>query len=144
MKREAGLEPAAHLTCVGATCGDVDAVARDWWDAGIRHVVALRGDAPAGTGAYVPHRGGYATAAELTAGLRRIGDFEIPVGAYPESHPDSGSPEADLDNLKRKLDAGPSRAITQYFFDASTRSEEHTYELQSLMRISYAVFCLKK
>jgi len=120
IKRETGLEPAAHLTCVGATRGEVDDVARGWWEAGIRHVVALRGDAPAGSGGYTPHAGGYANAAELTAGLRRIGDFEISVGAYPESHPDSASPEADLDNLKRKLDAGASRAITQYFFDPAT------------------------
>ena len=120
IKRETGLEPAAHLTCVGATCGAVDDVARGWWDAGIRHVVALRGDSPAGTGPYAPHPGGYANAAELTAGLRRVGDFEISVGAYPESHPDSASAEADLDNLKRKLDAGATRAITQYFFDAAT------------------------
>ncbi len=119
IKRETGLEPAAHLTCVGATCEEVDAVARGWWDAGIWHVVALRGDAPAGSGGYRPHPGGYANAAELTAGLRRIGNFEISVGAYPESHPDSASAEADLDNLKRKLDAGATRAITQYFFDAS-------------------------
>jgi methylenetetrahydrofolate reductase (NADPH) len=120
IKRESGLEPAAHLTCVGATRAEVDEVARGWWDAGIRHVVALRGDPPAGSGGYAPHPGGYANAAELTAGLRRAGDFEISVGAYPESHPDSASPEADLDNLKRKLDAGATRAITQYFFDADT------------------------
>ena len=120
IKRETGLEPAAHLTCVGATRDAVDEVARGWWDAGIRHVVALRGDTPAGTGAYAPHPSGYANAAELTAGLRRVGDFEISVGAYPESHPDSASPEADLDNLKRKLDAGATRAITQFFFDAAT------------------------
>lgn len=120
IKRESGLEPAAHLTCVGATRDEVDEVARGWWEAGIRHVVALRGDAPAGTGKYQPHPGGYANAAELTAGLRRIGDFEISVGAYPESHPDSATPEADLDNLKRKLDAGANRAITQFFFDAET------------------------
>ncbi|EDP64192.1 methylenetetrahydrofolate reductase [alpha proteobacterium BAL199] len=120
IKRETGLEPAAHLTCVGATCDEVDEVARGWWDAGIRHVVALRGDAPAGSGGYKPHDGGYANGAELTAGLRRIGDFEISVGAYPESHPDSASAEADLDNLKRKLDAGANRAITQYFFEADT------------------------
>ncbi len=120
IKRETGLEPAAHLTCVGATRDAVDEVARGWWNAGIRHVVALRGDSPAGSGPYAPHPSGYANAAELTAGLRRVGDFEISVGAYPESHPDSASPEADLDNLKRKLDAGATRAITQYFFDAST------------------------
>jgi methylenetetrahydrofolate reductase (NADPH) len=120
IKRESGLEPAAHLTCVGAGRDEVDAVSRGWWDAGIRHVVALRGDAPAGTGKYRPHPGGYANAAELTAGLRKVGDFEISVGAYPESHPDSPSPAADLDNLKRKLDAGATRAITQFFFEAET------------------------
>ncbi|GHD62556.1 methylenetetrahydrofolate reductase [Thalassobaculum fulvum] len=120
IKRESGLEPAAHLTCVGAARDEVDAVSRGWWDAGIRHVVALRGDAPAGTGKYRPHPGGYANAAELTAGLRKVGDFEISVGAYPESHPDSPSPAADLDNLKRKLDAGATRAITQFFFEAET------------------------
>jgi methylenetetrahydrofolate reductase (NADPH) len=120
IKRESGLEPAAHLTCVGAARDEVDAVSRGWWDAGIRHVVALRGDAPAGTGKYRPHPGGYANAAELTAGLRKVGDFEISVGAYPESHPDSPSPAADLDNLKRKLDAGATRAITQFFFEADT------------------------
>lgn len=120
IKRESGLEPAAHLTCVGATRAEVDEVARSWWGAGIRHVVALRGDAPAGSGGYRPHPGGYANGAELTAGLRRVGEFEISVGAYPESHPDSPSPEADLDNLKCKLDAGATRAITQYFFDADT------------------------
>lgn len=120
IKHDTGLEPAAHLTCVGATREEVDAVARSWWDAGIRHVVALRGDPPAGSGKYTPHAGGYANAAELTAGLRRVGDFEISVGAYPESHPDSANAEADLDNLKRKLDAGASRAITQFFFEADT------------------------
>ncbi len=120
IKRETGLEPAAHLTCVGATRDAVDELARGWWHSGIRHVVALRGDSPAGTGPYAPHPSGYANAAELTAGLRRVGDFEISVGAYPESHPDSASPESDLDNLKRKLDAGATRAITQYFFDAAT------------------------
>src|SRR3546814_18247540 len=113
MKREAGLEPAAHLTCVGATCGDVDAVARDWWDAGIRHVVALRGDAPAGTRAYVPHRGGYAHAAELTAGLRRIGDFYISVGASPESPPTPGSPAAPLNKPNPKLAPRAHRENTQ-------------------------------
>lgn len=120
IKRESGLEPAAHLTCVGATRDEVDEVARGWWGAGIRHVVALRGDPPAGSGQYEAHPGGYANAAELTAGLRNVGAFEISVGAYPESHPDSASPEADLDNLKRKLDAGATRAITQFFFEAGT------------------------
>jgi methylenetetrahydrofolate reductase (NADPH) len=114
--RETTLTPAAHLTCIGASRDDVDEVARRYWEAGVRHVVALRGDAPGG-GAYVPHPDGYAYAADLVAGLRRIADFEVSVAAYPETHPAAASPEADLDNLKRKLDAGASRAITQYFFD---------------------------
>jgi methylenetetrahydrofolate reductase (NADPH) len=117
--RETDLVPAAHLTCVGATREEVDAVARDYWNAGVRHIVALRGDAPAGT-AYEPHPDGYAYAADLVAGLRQIGDFEISVAAYPETHPAARSPGDDLDNLKRKLDAGASRAITQYFFDTAT------------------------
>lgn len=117
---EAGLTPAAHLTCVGATRDEVDATARGWWDAGIRHIVALRGDPPAGEQHYAPHPGGYANAAALVAGLRRIADFEISVGAYPEGHPDSPSRAADLENLKRKIDAGATRAITQYFFEAET------------------------
>ena len=114
--RETTLTPAAHLTCVGASRGDVNEVACRYWEAGVRHVVALRGDAPGG-GAYVPHPDGYAYAADLVAGLRRIADFEVSVAAYPETHPAAASPEADLDNLKRKLDAGADRAITQYFFD---------------------------
>ena len=115
---ETTLTPAAHLTCVGASRGEVDDVARQYWDAGIRHIVALRGDAPPGT-EYQPHPQGYAYAADLVAGLKRIADFEISVGAYPETHPTATSPEADLDNLKRKLDAGAARAITQYFFDGT-------------------------
>ena len=113
---ETSLTPAAHLTCVGATRDEVDAVARQYWDAGVRHIVALRGDPPPGTD-YAPHPGGYAFAADLVAGLKRVADFEISVAAYPETHPAATSPEADLDNLKRKLDAGANRAITQYFFD---------------------------
>jgi methylenetetrahydrofolate reductase (NADPH) len=113
---ETSLTPAAHLTCVGAECGAVDDVARAYWHAGVRHIVALRGDVPGG-GAYVPHRQGYAYAADLVAGLRRVADFEISVAAYPEIHPAAASVDADLDNLKRKLDAGATRAITQYFFD---------------------------
>ena len=113
---ETGLTPAAHLTCVAATRDEVDEVARRYWDAGVRHIVALRGDAPTG-GAYEPHPGGYAYAADLVAGLKRIGDFDISVAAYPETHPTALSADADLDNLKRKLDAGATRAITQYFFD---------------------------
>jgi methylenetetrahydrofolate reductase (NADPH) len=115
--RETSLTPAAHLTCVGAECGAIDDVARQYWDAGVRHIVALRGDVPGG-GAYVPHPAGYAYASDLVAGLKRIGDFEITVAAYPETHPTAASPEADLDNLKAKLDAGATRAITNYFFDA--------------------------
>jgi methylenetetrahydrofolate reductase (NADPH) len=115
--RETTLMPAAHLTCVGAASGAVDDVARSYWDAGVRHIVALRGDVPGG-GAYAPHPGGYAYASDLVAGLKRVGDFEISVAAYPETHPDSTSAAADLDNLKRKLDAGATRAITNYFFDA--------------------------
>jgi methylenetetrahydrofolate reductase (NADPH) len=116
---ETGLPAAAHLTCVGATSEAVDEVARQYWAAGIRHIVALRGDMPGG-GAYQPYPGGYPYAAELVAGLRRIADFEISVAAYPETHPAALSPAADLDNLKRKLDAGATRAITQYFFDTDT------------------------
>nr|WP_246522896.1 methylenetetrahydrofolate reductase [NAD(P)H] [Neoroseomonas eburnea] len=119
LARETDLVPAAHLTCVGATRGEVDEVARGYWDAGVRHIVALRGDPPPGT-EYAPHPGGYAFASDLVAGLRRIGDFEISVAAYPETHPAAPSPECDLDNLKRKLDAGATRAITQYFFDTAT------------------------
>lgn len=114
--KETSLTPAAHLTCVGATREEVDEVARRYWDAGVKHIVALRGDAPNGE-AYVPHPGGYAFAADLVAGLKRVADFEITVAAYPETHPQAISPEADLDNLKRKLDAGATRAITQVFFD---------------------------
>jgi methylenetetrahydrofolate reductase (NADPH) len=117
--RETRLTPAAHLTCVGATRADVDAVAHTYWRAGVRHVVALRGDVPGG-GAYVPHPGGYAYATDLVAGLRRVADFEISVAAYPDVHPAAASPGADLDNLKRKLDAGATRAITNFFFDAET------------------------
>ena len=114
--RETALTPAAHLTCVGAAAGEVDDVARQYWDAGVRHIVALRGDAPPGE-EYQPHPQGYAYAADLVAGLKRVADFEISVAAYPETHPTAVSPGHDLDNLKRKLDAGATRAITQYFFD---------------------------
>jgi len=114
--QETGLVPAAHLTCVGATRDEVDEVARQYWQAGVRHIVALRGDAPPGE-TYVPHPGGYAFAADLVAGLTRVADFEISVAAYPETHPTALSPDGDLDNLKRKLDAGATRAITNFFFD---------------------------
>jgi methylenetetrahydrofolate reductase (NADPH) len=118
LKKETGIDPAAHLTCVGATCGEIDEVARAYWDAGIRHVVALRGDPPSGMGGkYSPHPGGYANAAELVAGLKKVGDFQISVAAYPEKHPDSADAKADLENLKRKVDAGADRCITQFFFE---------------------------
>ena len=116
---ETTLIPAVHLTCVGASRGAVDDLARQYWDLGVRHIVALRGDMPGG-GPYVPEPDGYAYAADLVAGLRRVADFEISVAAYPETHPAAASPQADLDNLKRKLDAGATRAITQYFFEADT------------------------
>ncbi|MDG1858136.1 MAG: methylenetetrahydrofolate reductase [NAD(P)H], partial [Emcibacteraceae bacterium] len=115
--KETSLTPAAHLTCVGATKGEVDDVARAYWEAGVRHIVALRGDMPKIGEAYRPHDGGYENAADLVAGLKKIGDFDISVGAYPETHPDSANELADIDNLKRKIDAGADRAITQYFFD---------------------------
>jgi len=114
--QETALTPAAHLTCVGATRAEVEAVARRYWEAGVRHIVALRGDAPNGT-EYAPHPGGYAYAADLVAGLKRVADFEISVAAHPETHPAALSPQHDIENLKRKLDAGATRAITQYFFE---------------------------
>jgi methylenetetrahydrofolate reductase (NADPH) len=117
LARETSLTPAAHLTCVGATTDEVDEVARGYLEAGVRHIVALRGDPPAGASEYTPHPGGYAQAEDLVRGLRRIGDFDISVGAYPETHPAAASAGADLDFLKRKIDAGATRAITQYFFD---------------------------
>jgi len=116
--RETTLVPAAHLTCVGANREAVDEVARSYWDAGVRHIVALRGDAPAGE-TYAAHPQGYAFAADLVAGLRRVAPFDISVAAYPEMHPQAVSRVGDLDNLKRKLDAGASRAITNFFFDTS-------------------------
>ncbi len=117
IRRETRLEPAAHLTCVGASRAEIDAVAERYWAAGIRHIVALRGDPPSGEAGYRPHPEGYAYAADLVAGLRRAGDFEISVAAFPECHPEARSAGADLDNLKRKIDAGANRAITQFFFD---------------------------
>ena len=117
--RETKLVAAAHLTCIGATKEEVNEVARGYWAAGVRHIVALRGDPPPGM-AYEPHPGGYRYASDLVAGLRGVADFEISVAAYPEVHPAASSPMADLENLKRKLDAGATRAITQYFFDTTT------------------------
>ena len=114
--RETDLTAAAHLTCVGATREEVDEVARAYWEAGVRHLVALRCDPPEAGAKYQQHPGGYANAAELVAGLKKIADFDISVAAYPECHPDSATVAADLDNLKRKVDAGANRAITQFFF----------------------------
>ncbi len=116
--QETTLTPAAHLTCVGASRGEVDDVARAYWAAGVRHIVALRGDPPVGAERYEPHPEGYAYAAVLVAGLTRVAPFEISVAAYPEIHPTALSADHDLDNLKRKIDAGATRAITQYFFDS--------------------------
>ena len=115
--RETSIAPAAHLTCVGASREEVDAVAQDFWDAGIFHIVALRGDGDQETGAYEPYPGGYAYAADLVAGLKDVADFEISVAAYPEAHPESSNWIQDIENLKRKVDAGADRAITQFFFD---------------------------
>ena len=116
--RETTLVPAAHLTCVDATRDEVDQVARDYWSAGVRHVVALRGDPPGHLGgAYVPRTDGYANATELTTALKHIADFDITVGLYPQTHPESPSMAHDIDVLKAKVDAGATRAITQFFFD---------------------------
>jgi len=118
MLKETSLRPAAHLTCVEASRGDVDEVIRDYWDAGIRHIVALRGDPPGQIGGtYVPRADGYCNATELTAGIRAIAPFEVSVGLYPQTHPESGSIDHDIDVLKAKIDAGATRAITQFFFD---------------------------
>jgi methylenetetrahydrofolate reductase (NADPH) len=115
---ETMLTPAAHLTCVAATCAEINAVIDAYAQAGIRHIVALRGDPPGGAGErYAPHPGGYRNAAELVAGIKRLGDFEVSVSAYPEKHPDSPSVVADIDMLKAKVDAGATRAITQFFFE---------------------------
>ena len=115
--KETELTPAPHLTCIDATRGEIDDIAREYWDMGVRHLVALRGDAPKDAECYVPHPDGYAYASDLVEGLRKVADFDISVAAYPEVHPEATNAVFDLDNLKRKLDAGASRAITQFFFD---------------------------
>jgi methylenetetrahydrofolate reductase (NADPH) len=116
--RETNLKPAAHLTCVAATEEEVNDVIRSYWDAGVRHVVALRGDPVGGLGTtYVPHPGGYQQACDLVAAIKRIGDFEVSVSAYPEKHPEAASLDADIDALQAKVDCGADRAITQFFFD---------------------------
>ncbi|HZH08802.1 MAG TPA: methylenetetrahydrofolate reductase [NAD(P)H] [Microvirga sp.] len=115
---ETTLKPAAHLTCVAATKDEVDGVIRSYWDAGVRHIVALRGDPVGGIGtAYEPHPGGYQQACDLVAGIKGIGDFEVSVSAYPEKHPEAASLDRDIDALKAKVDCGADRAITQFFFD---------------------------
>jgi methylenetetrahydrofolate reductase (NADPH) len=115
--RETAIPAAAHLTCVNATRDEVDAIARSYWEVGVRHIVAIRGDPPEPGAKFSPHPGGYANAAELVAGLKRVAPFEISVAAFPECHPESPSIAADLDNLRRKVDAGANRATTQFFFD---------------------------
>jgi methylenetetrahydrofolate reductase (NADPH) len=117
VQRDTQLTSAPHLTCVGAPREEVLAIARRYWEEGIRHIVALRGDPPAGAAAYEPHPQGFAYASDLVAGLRTVADFDISVAAYPEVHPEALSAEQDLDNLKRKVDAGATRAITQFFYD---------------------------
>jgi methylenetetrahydrofolate reductase (NADPH) len=118
--RETNLRVAPHLTCVGASKEEVLEIAQGYWQQGVRHLVALRGDAPAANlseGRYRPHPGGFAYASDLVKGLRQVGSFEMSVAAYPEGHPESGGVEADLENLRRKVDAGADRAITQFFFE---------------------------
>jgi methylenetetrahydrofolate reductase (NADPH) len=115
--RETPLTPAPHLTCVGTPGGEILDIARGYWDAGVRHIVALRGDMPAGQSTYRPHPDGFPYAADLVRGLRSVGDFDISVAAYPEVHPEAPSAQFDLDVLRAKIDAGATRAITQFFFD---------------------------
>jgi methylenetetrahydrofolate reductase (NADPH) len=117
MLHETTLTPAPHLTCVGSSREEILAIARGYWDAGIRHIVALRGDPPAGQGPYRPHAGGFDYAVDLVRGLRSVGDFDISVAAYPEVHPEATDAAHDLDNLRAKIDAGADRAITQFFFE---------------------------
>jgi methylenetetrahydrofolate reductase (NADPH) len=114
---ETTLTTAPHLTCIGASRGEIDDIAREYWDIGVRHLVALRGDARKDVENYEPHPDGYAYASDLVAGLKKVADFEISVAAYPEVHPEAPNALFDLENLKRKLDAGATRAITQFFFD---------------------------
>ena len=118
MLRESTLKPAAHLTCVAATKTELDEVIRDYWDLGVRHIVALRGDPPGGVGKrYQPTSGGYVNAADLVSGIKAIAPFEVSVACYPEKHPESPSVEADIDMLQAKIDAGATSAISQFFFD---------------------------
>jgi methylenetetrahydrofolate reductase (NADPH) len=119
--RETDLRVAPHLTCVAASRQEVLQIAQEYWRQGVRHLVALRGDAPtaklSAPGGYRPHPGGFAYASDLVRGLKQVGHFEVSVAAFPEGHPESGGVEADLENLRRKVDAGANRAITQFFFE---------------------------
>jgi methylenetetrahydrofolate reductase (NADPH) len=122
---ETPIKPAAHLTCVAASRAEVDQVIRDYWDAGVRHIVALRGDPPNGAKEYTPHPDGYTYSSDLVEGIKKIADFEISVAAFPEKHPASKDFAQDIDALKRKIDAGATRAITQYFFDVDVFLRYH-------------------
>ncbi len=133
--QETSLTPAAHLTCVGASKGETDDVIRAYWDAGIRHIVALRGDMPELGAPYVPHPQGYQSTPDLIAGIRKIADFEVIVSAYPEKHPESLSLDADIDILKQKVDAGATRAISQFVFD----TEKHARFLDAVRRAGVEV-----
>ncbi len=117
---ETSIPAAAHLTCVNASRAEIDEILDQYWQTGVRHIVALRGDPPGGERRFVAQPGGYADAAELVAGIRARHPFELSVGAYPETHPEAGSAQADIDHLKRKIDAGATRAITQFFFQPET------------------------
>ena len=132
---ETTLEPVAHLTCVGATRAEVDDVIRAYWDAGIRHIVALRGDMPELGAPYRPHPDGYQSTPELITAIRKIGDFDVIVSAYPEKHPESGSLDADIELLKEKVDAGATRAITQFVFD----TEKHVRFLEKTQKAGISV-----
>jgi methylenetetrahydrofolate reductase (NADPH) len=120
IQRDTALTGAPHLTCIGAARGEILDIARGYWDSGIRHLVALRGDLPQEHAARARQRGGFTCAAELVAGLAEVAPFDISVAAYPEVHPEATSAQADLENLKRKIDAGATRAITQFFYDTGT------------------------
>lgn len=115
---ETDLKPASHLTCIAASKDEVDEILRNYWQMGVRHIVALRGDMPASSPSYQLHPQGYQYASDLVAGIKKIGDFEISVAGYPEMHPEARNIDEDIDNLKRKVDAGATRIITQFFFDA--------------------------
>ena len=120
IRRETALDPASHLTCVSATRDEIDEIAVQYWDAGIRHIVALRGDPPEGMTDYTPYPGGYDYALDLVKGLKRVRDFEVSVAAYPEVHPTAPSADFEINYLKEKIDAGAARAISQFFFEADT------------------------